>query len=278
MLEFVVKAVSMGLVFEKGTYLRDPWNMIDFAVVITGIIGFFPGYVNLSSVRGFRIMRPLKSIKAIPNMKILISTIFKSLPSLINAFAFLIFIIVLFAILGLQLFMGLLGNRCRLSQFPVNGQWLINRELNYVCNLDTNSCPVGNWCGNSLQYNLNIDYRDEFLNFGFTNFDNIFYSMLTVFLVIQTEDWSKILFLFQNAYTPAVIQIYFNIVIFFGYFFTLNIILAMLCEAFFFSNKEKNLEKIRQIKMIQIKESKESLENQEQLNQLEKDHEFDVQV
>ena len=102
--------------------------------------------------------------------------------------------------------------------------------------------------------------------------------MLTVFLVIQTEDWSKILFLFQNAYTPAVIQIYFNIVIFFGYFFTLNIILAMLCEAFFFSNKEKNLEKIRQIKMIQIKESKESLENQEQLNQLEKDHEFDVQV
>ena len=35
-LEFVLKAFGMGFMLEPGTYLRDPWNIIDFIVVITG--------------------------------------------------------------------------------------------------------------------------------------------------------------------------------------------------------------------------------------------------
>ena len=36
--EFALKAFGMGFILEKGTYLRDPWNIIDFIVVITGLI------------------------------------------------------------------------------------------------------------------------------------------------------------------------------------------------------------------------------------------------
>lgn len=36
LLEFLLKVIAMGFVFEKYTYLRDPWNVLDFTVVIDG--------------------------------------------------------------------------------------------------------------------------------------------------------------------------------------------------------------------------------------------------
>lgn len=37
-LEAAVKILSMGLIFEKGCYLRDGWNWLDFTVVITALL------------------------------------------------------------------------------------------------------------------------------------------------------------------------------------------------------------------------------------------------
>ena len=63
--EFVMKALAMGLIMEEHTYLRDGWNIIDFLVVISSIMGFLPGTVNFSAIRTIRILRPLRSINAI---------------------------------------------------------------------------------------------------------------------------------------------------------------------------------------------------------------------
>ena len=38
-LEFVLKVLAMGFFADEGTYLRDPWNWLDFTVVIAGIVG-----------------------------------------------------------------------------------------------------------------------------------------------------------------------------------------------------------------------------------------------
>ena len=35
-LEMIVKIVASGFVFHKHAYLRDPWNILDFVVVILG--------------------------------------------------------------------------------------------------------------------------------------------------------------------------------------------------------------------------------------------------
>lgn len=35
-IEMVLKIVAMGFVLEKGAYLRDPWNVLDFVVVLAG--------------------------------------------------------------------------------------------------------------------------------------------------------------------------------------------------------------------------------------------------
>ncbi len=54
----------MGFVLEKGTYLREPWNILDFIVAITSIFSFSEG-INLSALRCTKILRPLRTINSI---------------------------------------------------------------------------------------------------------------------------------------------------------------------------------------------------------------------
>ena len=106
----------MGFVGNKNAYLRDPWNILDFIIVITGyhillnpfstvdllIILISPSTTkfSLKALRNLRVLRPLKTINQIPSMKRLVSTLLRSLPDLVNVTIFLFFIFTLFGILG----------------------------------------------------------------------------------------------------------------------------------------------------------------------------------
>ena len=37
-IEAVVKIISLGFVIERGTYLRDSWNMLDFFIVVSTLL------------------------------------------------------------------------------------------------------------------------------------------------------------------------------------------------------------------------------------------------
>lgn len=63
-IEFVLKIVGMGFVLGPNTYLRDGWNLIDFVVVVTGVISFFVS-ARFSAIRVIRIIRPLRSINSL---------------------------------------------------------------------------------------------------------------------------------------------------------------------------------------------------------------------
>ena len=41
--EASVKILSQGLIFDKGCYLRDGWNWLDFTVVVTALLTNIPG-------------------------------------------------------------------------------------------------------------------------------------------------------------------------------------------------------------------------------------------
>lgn len=43
-LEMVLKILAMGFYFSKYAYLRDPWNVLDFAVVMLGYAALIPGF------------------------------------------------------------------------------------------------------------------------------------------------------------------------------------------------------------------------------------------
>ena len=39
--EMVVKIVSMGFLFNNGSYLRDAWNILDFVIIASGYMSMF---------------------------------------------------------------------------------------------------------------------------------------------------------------------------------------------------------------------------------------------
>ena len=103
-LEMFFKIISMGFFVHRNSYLRDYWNWLDLLVVIVGFIELMP-FMRISSFRSLRILRvlrPLRSINAFPKMRIQINALLNSVPSLMNAVVFMLFIFLLFGILGVQ--------------------------------------------------------------------------------------------------------------------------------------------------------------------------------
>ena len=61
-----IKIFSMGFVLNKKSYLRDPWNFLDFIIVITSLLPYVINLkVSLKPLRVFRVLRPLRTITKI---------------------------------------------------------------------------------------------------------------------------------------------------------------------------------------------------------------------
>ncbi|GLI71626.1 hypothetical protein VaNZ11_016896 [Volvox africanus] len=115
-LEMILKIVSMGFVLKKGTYLRDGWNVLDFLVVIFSYLGLIQAH-NLTGLRTVRALRPLRAIRRIRGMQVLVTTMIGSLPMLFDVFALCAFTFFMFGIVAVQLFAGVLRNRCGTPDF-----------------------------------------------------------------------------------------------------------------------------------------------------------------
>jgi hypothetical protein len=78
--EMVLKIIGMGLFFKKGAYLKDAWNVLDFVIVMTGLLSLFMAgsKLNLSGMRSFRVLRPLKTITNIEGLKKLVVALLSS--------------------------------------------------------------------------------------------------------------------------------------------------------------------------------------------------------
>ena len=112
--EALIKILSLGFIVHKSSYLRDPWNVLDFLVVVSSIVEMSGQDISVRSIRSFRAIRPLRSVNAMPSMRKLVRTLMISLPNLVNVAFLLSYIIIMFGILGLHLFSGALSNRCRM--------------------------------------------------------------------------------------------------------------------------------------------------------------------
>lgn len=111
--EAIIKIIAMGFAIGQGTYLKDPWNWLDFFVVVTSLLAFLPNVYNVSGLRTFRLLRPLRSLSTMKSMRILVGTLMKSLQELGGVLSLEIFFFLIFAILGTAIFGGALNYRCR---------------------------------------------------------------------------------------------------------------------------------------------------------------------
>lgn len=113
--EAVLKIISLGFAFGESAYLKDSWNILDFIIVLSSILNWLLdafSKVSLSFLRGFRALRalrPLRMISKDEGMKTIVNSLLKAIPSLFNVALINILFLVVFGILGVQIFKGQIG-------------------------------------------------------------------------------------------------------------------------------------------------------------------------
>ncbi|XP_043089771.1 voltage-dependent T-type calcium channel subunit alpha-1H isoform X2 [Puntigrus tetrazona] len=111
--EMVIKMIALGI-FGSKCYLGDTWNRLDFFIVMAGMMEYsLDGHnASLSAIRTVRVLRPLRAINRVPSMRILVTLLLDTLPMLGNVLLLCFFVFFIFGIVGVQLWAGLLRNRC----------------------------------------------------------------------------------------------------------------------------------------------------------------------
>ena len=168
--EVVLKLIVFGVVMQKGSYLRDGWNVLDAIIVLLSIVNIIVASsgsgANLSVFKGFRALRalrPLRLVVRFSELQLVMNSIFASLPALANVLLVSIFFFLIFAIMGIQFFKGKL-KRCEL-----------NGEVEFVT-IEVCSTIAGAVWKNPI-----------------INFDNFYEAFVTLFQVASFEMWPNIM-------------------------------------------------------------------------------------
>jgi len=109
-LEMIIKVITYGFLFNgKHSYLKNPWNELDFLIVLSSLMSIAPAGIDLSFIkvlRVLRVLRPLRVISKNKDLKVAITSLFNSMPNVINLQLVVLFFTFLLAILGTTLFGG----------------------------------------------------------------------------------------------------------------------------------------------------------------------------
>ncbi|XP_035382876.1 voltage-dependent N-type calcium channel subunit alpha-1B isoform X5 [Electrophorus electricus] len=212
-----IKIIALGFVFHKGSYLRNGWNGMDFVVVLTGILATVGSDFDLRTLRAVRVLRPLKLVSGIPSLQVVLKSIMKAMVPLLQIGLLLFFAIVMFAIIGVEFYMGKFHTTCFKKDTD-------EQAADYPCGMEAPSrlCPDGTECKGYWKGP----------NFGITNFDNILFAILTVFQCITMEGWTDILYSTNDASGNTWNWLYFIPLIILGSFFMLNLVLGVLSGEF----------------------------------------------
>ncbi|XP_062418306.1 LOW QUALITY PROTEIN: calcium channel, voltage-dependent, N type, alpha 1B subunit, a [Pungitius pungitius] len=212
-----IKIIALGFAFHKGSYLRNGWNVMDFVVVLTGILATVGADFDLTTLRAVRVLRPLKLVSGIPSLQVVLKSIMKAMVPLLQIGLLLFFAILMFAIIGLDFYMGKFHRTC----FRIDTD---KQVADFPCGLEApaRTCANGTAC------------REYWTgpNFGITNFDNILFAVLTVFQCITMEGWVDILYNANDASGNTWNWLYFIPLIIIGSFFMLNLVLGVLSGEF----------------------------------------------
>uniref|UniRef100_A0A671YX62 Voltage-dependent N-type calcium channel subunit alpha n=1 Tax=Sparus aurata TaxID=8175 RepID=A0A671YX62_SPAAU len=212
-----IKIIALGFAFHKGSYLRNGWNVMDFVVVLTGILATVGADFDLRTLRAVRVLRPLKLVSGIPSLQVVLKSIMKAMVPLLQIGLLLFFAILMFAIIGLDFYMGKFHRTC----FRIDTG---EPAADFPCGLEppARTCSNGTTC---KEYWIGPSY-------GITNFDNILFAVLTVFQCITMEGWVDILYNANDASGNTWNWLYFIPLIIIGSFFMLNLVLGVLSGEF----------------------------------------------
>uniref|UniRef100_A0A8B9IK65 Voltage-dependent L-type calcium channel subunit alpha n=1 Tax=Anser cygnoides TaxID=8845 RepID=A0A8B9IK65_ANSCY len=245
--ETFLKIIAYGLLLHPNAYVRNGWNLLDFVIVVVGLFsvileqltketeggshsGGKPGGFDVKALRAFRVLRPLRLVSGVPSLQVVLNSIIKAMVPLLHIALLVLFVIIIYAIIGLELFIGKMHKSC----FLIDSDILVEEDPapcafsgnGRQCVMNGTECK-GGWVGP---------------NGGITNFDNFAFAMLTVFQCITMEGWTDVLYWMNDAMGFELPWVYFVSLVIFGSFFVLNLVLGVLSGEF---SKEREKAKAR---------------------------------
>ncbi|XP_074207641.1 voltage-dependent L-type calcium channel subunit alpha-1S isoform X1 [Camelus bactrianus] len=249
-IEAAMKIIAYGFLFHQDAYLRSGWNVLDFIIVFLGVFTVILEQVNIiqsntapmsskgagldvKALRAFRVLRPLRLVSGVPSLQVVLNSIFKAMLPLFHIALLVLFMVIIYAIIGLELFKGKMHKTCYFIGTDIVAT--VENEKpspcartgsGRPCTINGSECR-GGWPGP---------------NHGITHFDNFGFSMLTVYQCITMEGWTDVLYWVNDAIGNEWPWIYFVTLILLGSFFILNLVLGVLSGEF---TKEREKAKSR---------------------------------
>ncbi|XP_076023740.1 LOW QUALITY PROTEIN: voltage-dependent P/Q-type calcium channel subunit alpha-1A-like, partial [Genypterus blacodes] len=173
--------------------------------------------LDLRTLRAVRVLRPLKLVSGIPvSLQVVLKSIMKAMIPLLQIGLLLFVAILMFAIIGLEFYMGKFHKTCydegtgdKVDDLPCGTELPSRLCLNSTCR--------SGWLGP---------------NYGITQFDNILFAVLTVFQCITMEGWTEMLYFSNDVEGSAWNWMYYIPLIIIGSFFMLNLVLGVLSGEF----------------------------------------------
>uniref|UniRef100_A0A183VBI0 Ion_trans domain-containing protein n=1 Tax=Toxocara canis TaxID=6265 RepID=A0A183VBI0_TOXCA len=205
---------------------------------------------DVKALRAFRVLRPLRLVSGVPSLQVVLNAILRAMIPLLHIALLVMFVIIIYAIIGLELFCGKLHS----TVDPATGQ--LAQHTPSPCGFATTAfhCqPSGHYEGVKWICTSNTTWQGP--NNGITNFDNFGLAMLTVFQCVSLEGWTDVMYWVNDSVGHEWPWIYFVTLVILGSFFVLNLVLGVLSGEF-----SKEREKARARGLFQKFREKQQLE------------------
>jgi hypothetical protein len=209
--------------------------VLDFVIVffslLTWVLEIIDGF-DISFVRGFRALRALRPLRVVSKnegIKTVVNSLLLSIPSLLNVMLIIIMFLLVFGILGVQLWKGAIA-ACTNPDSAITNREECIASLMY-------EQPIYDEVGNIYYYQ---QMKSEWET-PFNNYNNVLFSMITFFEVSTLEMWPGVM---QNAVDSVgldktmkrgndpLIAIVFVIYIFLTTFFVMNLFISVIVDKF----------------------------------------------
>lgn len=218
--EMIFKLLGLGL----KNYIRDNFNIFDGVIVIVSLVDFTLSLtVRIESADGimsaFRALRLLRVVKLARHWKAfqeILHTMIGSLVDISNFTVLLLLFMYILALLGMELFAY---SVC----FDIEGEPIFGKD-----NIQ-----------NAFKQGVDISWPRE-------NFNNIFNSIVTVFIVIVAEDWNAVMYLYvralgyESASGRTLATFYFLCLFILG-----NVIMLAMFTALLLKSQDKDISQIQ---------------------------------
>jgi len=123
--EMLVKMLALGVLRTPEAYFKSRWNLLDFCLVVAAVTAriveqllespnppaFAPGpLAMLSTMRLLRVLRPLRMLTHNEGLQLVVNSLLRCFPEVLNVLLIFALFLSVFAILGVQLFAGKLSS------------------------------------------------------------------------------------------------------------------------------------------------------------------------